>query len=488
MSASSSPASSPQSRAAKPQHSCLECKRLKRGCDKGFPCGKCAKANRTCEYKDSSDDGVFGPISSAKDIHSLAFGTLLDILVNKPRVKEAVSLYFNGVNTWFTVIERANFERQLETSWDNLPAEASAMALCMALIARPPNQKPSRGMGDTVYHSTKAILSLIQSKVPMSVQLLQAELLVAMYEFSQSMPQQAYLSLGRCLQMTKAFGWHNGTFWTAAQQASMPMELKLYSILWWAIVYVDCLLNVGYQEQEYPMHTTGLAPVSVIPFPEAFNQYFPATDPFQFGGQDQGFRDANSDYIDGIVFPEATSAWYLSNVLQQLSNPALPGTLDHKALSDMIWRHAKDIASAKWRAGDRHAAIATDFVALMKLNHLGLFSGNGAMPNDNSTQTQAVRVIRILTHTIHGKANKIAESEDWLSMGIVDPSWALAMCYASTLLISHGDNVLQDAGCFQKVASLRVILDKVSKRWKIAEKYCEMVKIALDTRLTAYAR
>lgn len=198
------------------------------------------RANRTCEYKDPSDDGVFGPISSAKDIHSLAFGTLLDILVNRSRVREAVSLYFNTVNLWFTIIEKADFERQLEDAWDNLPAEVSILALCMALIARPPNQKPSKGMGDTVYHSTKAILSLVQSKVPMSIKLLQAELLVAMYEFSQSMPQQSYMSVGRCLHMAKAFGWHNGRLWSDVNPApASPIELKRYSILSWAIVYVD---------------------------------------------------------------------------------------------------------------------------------------------------------------------------------------------------------------------------------------------------------
>lgn len=197
------------------------------------------RANKICEYRDPADDGIFGPIAAAKDIHSLAFGTLLDILVNKPRVKEAVSLYFNGVNTWFTIVEKATFDRQLEATWDDLPAETSVMALCMALIARPPNQKPSKGMGDTVYHTTKAIVNLVQSKAPMSVQLLQAELLVAMYELSQSMPQQAYLSLGGCVQMTKAFKWHDPGFWTEQRQKDIPGELKLCSILWWAIVYVD---------------------------------------------------------------------------------------------------------------------------------------------------------------------------------------------------------------------------------------------------------
>jgi hypothetical protein len=113
------------------------------------------------------------------------------------------------------------------------------MALSMALIARPPNQKSSKGMGDIAYHTTKAIVNLVQSKVPMSVPMLQAELLVTLYELSQSMPEQAYLSLGRCVQMTKAFKWHGPGFWTERRQKEMTGELKLCSILWWAIVYVD---------------------------------------------------------------------------------------------------------------------------------------------------------------------------------------------------------------------------------------------------------
>jgi hypothetical protein len=84
---------------------------------------------------------------------------------------------------------------------------------------------------------------------------------------------------------------------------------------------------------------------------------------FPFGGQAPPVpRDANSDHIDGIVFPEATSAWYLSNVLQQLLNPAAPGNFDPKSLSDMIWHHAHTTSNLKWRAGDRNAAVGTDFM------------------------------------------------------------------------------------------------------------------------------
>ncbi|KAK4129206.1 hypothetical protein N657DRAFT_639781 [Parathielavia appendiculata] len=486
--ASSSPPTSPT--ATKPQHSCLECKRLKRACDKKLPCGKCARANRICEYKDPSDDGAFSPISSAKDIDTYAYGTLMEIHHNKSKVMDAVSLYFDGINTWFTIIERVSFEAQLESTWDDLSAETSIMVLCMALVALPSNQKQGRGMADATYTSIKSVLSAVQSElpIPMSVPLLQAELLVALYEFSHSMPQQAYLSLGRCFQMTRALGWHDSAFWSSVEhgEPTMLRQLKLKSILWWAIVYIDCLLNIAYQHQSYPMHTTDLAPFSVIPRPEAFDQHFLTSVPFQFGVQNQALQDPNSDVIEGIVFPEATSAWYLSLVLQQLSNPTQAG-IDSKALSDKIWQHARLTASARWRAGDRNAAVGTDLIALLKLNQPALFGGIGSIPCVDPTHDEAARgIIRTVIDVIHDKAGSLAKSQDRLKRGAIGPSWAFAMCYASLLLIHHGDGALQDSGWLDKVRHLKSTLDKVANRWKIAELYCDSVKIALDNRHTPY--
>lgn len=92
--------------------------------------------------------------------------------------------------------------------------------------------------------------------------------------------------------------------------------------------------------------------------------------------------------------------------------------------------------------------------------------------------------MRTVIDVIHGKAGKVAQVEE-LDRGAVDPSWAFAMCYASELLISYGANTLQDPNWFQKVSDLRAALERVSKRWKIAEEYCRQVTIRLDNRLTA---
>ncbi len=109
----------------------------------------------------------------------------------------------------------------------------------------------------------------------------------------------------------------------------------------------------------------------------------------------------------------------------------------------------------------------------MKLNQPGLFGGLDPMSVPDPYHTEAIQRVRNVANVIHGKASKLAESEDRLSGGGVGPCWAFAMSYASQLLIAHGDNVLQDANWFSKVTNLRTALDKLSKRWMIAGKSCD---------------
>jgi hypothetical protein len=119
----------------------------------------------------------------------------------------------------------------------------------------------------------------------------------------------------------------------------------------------------------------------------------------------------------------------------------------------------------------------------MKLHQPGLFSAMEP-PMVDPTHVQAVQIIKIMTKTVHGRATKCAAlsvqasaqasaqaSDERLAAGALSPYWAFAMSYAALLLVMHGDGVLDDAaGWCAKVADLRGMLGKVSKRWKIAGK------------------
>ncbi|KAL2017656.1 hypothetical protein VTK56DRAFT_1870 [Thermocarpiscus australiensis] len=493
---SSSPSPSPQQSPSRPRKRkvCLPCRGAKKACNKALPCDRCAKDKKNCVYEEDLPPGsvvqgqgtlvlsLYALISW--DVHCLASRTVLDILRDQQSVKQAVSCYFEGVNTWFTIIDQASFEAQLESVWKSPSAEPCVLGLCMSMIARPPDLNSSSGMRDSVYFSAKTLLSLVESKLPMTTQLLQAELLVALYESCHSMPEQAYLSLGRCLHMTRVLGWHNREFWFENRQGATPGTLKLASILWWAIVFVDVHMYVGYQQRfqhMYPMHTANLGLDFVIPFPENFDQYFPGALGFQPGDRERGIRDANSDKIDGMVLPEAKSAWYLSSLLQQSSSlalsPTVNPTMNRSVLDAAITQHSYELSSSGWKTGERSGAVATNFIAMMKLHELGLFA----------VRTESVAMIQYFIKGVLDKATAIAQSDAGLSTGGLAPCWAFAIYYAASLLISYGNGLFQDENWPLNVGKLSNALEVISKRWKIAERYCEDVNILLNNYQSGYS-
>ncbi|KAK0746420.1 hypothetical protein B0T18DRAFT_390872 [Schizothecium vesticola] len=559
-----SAASSPQQQAAaKSSRVCLNCRRKKKRCDKALPsCGRCTYSLQVCQHEDDLGlpvgAGALGPIhfesfmsqgglpvrtytpvleqfqllpshpnprwsllnpslfasmDSTEDIHSFACRCLPDILGHRQAIEHVVASYFGGVNTWFTILERSTFSTDVEAMWETPSAETAVLLVCMRLIVRAPADNAAvAGMGDSLYLAAKTMLSLVQSKVPLSIPLLQAELIVAMYEYSHSMPQQAYMTVGRCFQITKAFGWHYEPFWSEERQSLAPAHLKLCSILWWAVVYIDCLVHVSYQDQKYPMHTANLHWDFTIPFPESLDQYLPGSSVFGLGQASSAASasslslDVDIDSIDGMIWPEATSAWYLSSVLQQLSGTAPPTQTDRNMLSGAITAHTINVMSGNWKRGDRTAAVGTNFIALMKINQPGLLSPNSGTTTPSSTATaiitttaapptdtdrRPVDTIRSVISSIYSSAlnSSSAASSDQqqqeprLRAGAVAPCGAFSMYYASLLLISHGGGVLRDPEWLAKVEGFVGALEALAKRWRIAERYVESIRVALGSRL-----
>jgi hypothetical protein len=109
--------------------------------------------------------------------------------------------------------------------------------------------------------------------------------------------------------------------------------------------------------------------IDMVPTPDNIDQPPPASTPLQLIALEQGFRDANSHHIDGIFFPEASSSWYLSKILQQIAWQQLalqqlafpqPPMINLKEYDGYVWDRARVTSAAKWRAGDRYSTLGMD--------------------------------------------------------------------------------------------------------------------------------
>lgn len=182
---------------------------------------------------------IFAPLETTEDVHSFVFRSLKQIMGDRSTAESNVRYYFGTINTWFTVIERASFEERMGRLWAEPSAETALLALCMHLIIRPPEEHPMMSMQNSPYHSVKTLCGIVAAKTPLSVSVVQANLLVCLYELGHLMPQQAYLTLGTCSTIVRAFGWLDESFWRQEQWIVRPGELKLCSLLWWSMIFLD---------------------------------------------------------------------------------------------------------------------------------------------------------------------------------------------------------------------------------------------------------
>jgi hypothetical protein len=196
-----------------------------------------SRADSECKYKDPSDDGAFHLLATAKGIDSLAFGTLVEALCQKTDVMEAVAGFFARAGTWFHVVDRDFVYRHLEQDWKALPAEVSLLVICMVLVDNAADHLPRKGIKAPLYQSAQFLLGLAETNLGISVRILQAQLLLAQYQFAQTLPREAYRSLGDCIEMARMLGWFNPGFWVA--KPDTRAALQWYSILWHTIVNLD---------------------------------------------------------------------------------------------------------------------------------------------------------------------------------------------------------------------------------------------------------
>lgn len=182
---------------------------------------------------------LFAPLETTEDVHHFVSRSLAQIMGDRSTTESIVRYYFGTVNTWFTIIERAGYEERLEQMWSEPSAETGLLALGMLLTVRSPEDSPAVSMQNSLYHSVKTLCSIVTTNTPLSTAILQANLLICLYELGHLMPQQAYLTLGTCVTIVRAFGWLDESFWGQDQWIVRAKELKLCSILWWSVVFLE---------------------------------------------------------------------------------------------------------------------------------------------------------------------------------------------------------------------------------------------------------
>jgi hypothetical protein len=117
--------------------------------------------------------------------------------------------YFKVVEKWLPIVDSKEFFIRLEHLQTSPSAPFSTLVMSMCLFAQSSSVLLCRDSRvESMYYTTKCFYSLLQSNGRLSLELLQAVLLIAVYEHCQACYEASALSVGICARIGYALGLH----------------------------------------------------------------------------------------------------------------------------------------------------------------------------------------------------------------------------------------------------------------------------------------
>ncbi|KAF2801827.1 putative fungal-specific transcription factor [Mytilinidion resinicola] len=262
------------------QQVCTSCKARKRKCDKALPrCSQCTKRNLTCEYStlEQSRNSASVPDRPWHGIHadedradaqSLDFPTMLfldpgilqhgqvdiscvappvpahilQLLGDIDEIRATASKFFEHIHMWMPFISKKRFHELHLRSFQSQP-DIALLLVSLKLITTLPPVSP-RNPRTPLYYTAKHFYLEVEGSSIFSIPILQAGILIALYELGQAIYPAAYLSIGACARYAHAHGINvGGTLNT--RRAVTLIEVEERRRVWWAIVILDRFVNVG---------------------------------------------------------------------------------------------------------------------------------------------------------------------------------------------------------------------------------------------------
>ncbi|KAF2481264.1 hypothetical protein BDY17DRAFT_300986 [Neohortaea acidophila] len=254
----------------RPQIACSNCRYRKKKCNRAYPsCSYCLRTHSRCTYvsgkhrvspippveietpQSHSVDGDLGisPWSDALFLDAALFrarghSTPDARLVPDARLRQELELdtsheqyfarYLEIFQSWISIIPPQEISTTLSAPPATLDGENLLLLACIRLHAAPLLDRDPR---TKLYVAIKSSLASAEVHGALSVQLLQTQVLVLLYEFGHGIYPGAYLTLGRCVDYLAALGIDEDA--PDARQGSTWIETELHRRLWWAVFIME---------------------------------------------------------------------------------------------------------------------------------------------------------------------------------------------------------------------------------------------------------
>ncbi|CEL03108.1 hypothetical protein ASPCAL04265 [Aspergillus calidoustus] len=378
--------------------SCFSCRRSKRRCDKRMPaCQLCLRKGSKCAYPQRRGQRFASPIENTPGIEwtigaesipvpasiplrpssqsplipssfarataiaflapSLFREASLDIprldldippeiaahLGDRQQMRETTAEFFQLTRSWMSIVSP---RRHLAAVLNPLSATrrpSALLALCMKLCCLPVSRRDDGdgdGDGDTertsLYRLVKRFYAEVESTEGLCLQVLQAAVLIAVFEIGDAIYPAAYLTVGACARYGIAMGLDKVNKdrmggGTRGTDAASWMDIEERRRVWWGVLILDRFLNIADPTR------------SLATEDPAFEDFLPV--------DDEKFYDATAVPEDANIISQAftykigqfrrlaQATYLISQVLVTIrSSPIAPNTHSHSHANTSISR------------------------------------------------------------------------------------------------------------------------------------------------------
>lgn len=132
----------------------------------------------------------------------------MELLGDGTAVQAVINDYFETVHTWMPVVSKKRLTRNmLNPMWEAGP-DLALLFLCMKLMITRP-QDGLENAYNPMYVAAKRFVSLMEANGMVSLMVLQAYILVALYEIGQSIYPAAWMTVGASARYGQLLGIHD---------------------------------------------------------------------------------------------------------------------------------------------------------------------------------------------------------------------------------------------------------------------------------------
>jgi hypothetical protein len=147
--------------------------------------------------------------------------------------------FFASIDTWFPFINEKRLRRRGTIDLPLRDQTVALLLLCMKLVIEVPASGTSAS-ASLLYREAKAYLQVTESDFPTSLRVLQALVLIALYEMGHGIFPAAYLTIGRAARMSVLRGVHDRNYATQLfQTPSTWTDWEEERRTWWATLILE---------------------------------------------------------------------------------------------------------------------------------------------------------------------------------------------------------------------------------------------------------